>query len=147
MIKHSSGGMKLSRRTFLEAMTALGGSAALGPWASALASDNLEVFQPVTPQDLLNKNVKVINTFHDMHCHGSCILKAHVQNGRVLALTSAGDIPLEGCTASDEDIFHIQRRPCLKGLSERKRIYAPDRLKYPMIQTPVFSNDLVVNLI
>lgn len=44
MIKHSSGGMKLSRRTFLEAMTALGGSAALGPWASALASDNLEVF-------------------------------------------------------------------------------------------------------
>lgn len=135
MIKHSSGGMKLSRRTFLEAMTALGGSAALGPWASALASDNLEVFQPVTPQDLLNKNVKVINTFHDMHCHGSCILKAHVQNGRVLALTSAGDIPLEGCTASDEDIFHIQRRPCLKGLSERKRIYAPDRLKYPMIQT------------
>ena len=68
MIKHSSGGMKLSRRTFLEAMTALGGSAALGPWASALASDNLEVFQPVTPQDLLNKNVKVINTFHDMHC-------------------------------------------------------------------------------
>lgn len=125
----------LSRRSFLQALAVLGGSAALGPWAKAIAADETVLFEPATPQDILSNKVKVINTFHDMHCHGSCMLKAHVQNGRLLAFTSAGDIPLQGCITKDEDIYHIQRRPCLKGLSERKRIYAPDRLKYPLIQT------------
>ena len=135
MNKTSHRKLHLSRRTFLEALLVMGGSAALSPWTKALAAIETDLFIPATPKDLLDSKVKVINTFHDMHCHGSCILKAHVQNGRVLAFTSAGDIPLENCQEKDEDIFHIQRRPCLKGLSERKRIYAPDRLKYPLIQT------------
>ena len=63
------------------------------------------------------------------------MLKAHVKDGKLLALTSAGDIPSKDCLPSDEAIGKMQRRACMKGYAERKRLYAPDRLKYPLIQT------------
>lgn len=63
------------------------------------------------------------------------MLKLHVQDGRVTKVTSAGDIPRDGSYEKDESLFPIQRRACLLGLSEKRRIYAPDRLKYPLKQT------------
>lgn len=89
----------------------------------------------VSPKELLDSNVKVINTYHDVHCHSSCMLKAYVRDGKLLAITSAGDIPLAGSDRADNSIIPIQRRGCARGYSERKRLYAPDRLKYPLLQT------------
>lgn len=83
---------------------------------------------------MLENNVRVINTYHEIHCHGQCMLKAHVRDGRLIALTSAGDVPREE-SAGDESIGCMQRRACMKGYAERKRLYAPDRLKYPLLQT------------
>jgi len=80
------------------------------------------------------KNETVI-TLHPIHCGGACLLKLHLQNGRVLKITSAGDIPREGSFEKDESILPLQRRACVKGFAEKRRIYAPDRLKYPLKQT------------
>jgi anaerobic dimethyl sulfoxide reductase subunit A len=78
---------------------------------------------------------KVVKTLHPMHCGGGCLLHLHIKNGKIDRITSAGDIPREGAYLVDESLGPIQRRACLLGLSEKKRINAPDRLKHPLIQT------------
>jgi len=77
----------------------------------------------------------MVNTFHPMHCGGACMLKLHMKDGDVSKVTSAGDIPRQGSYEHDESLVPMQRRACLLGLSEKRRIYAPDRLKYPLMQT------------
>ena len=79
--------------------------------------------------------MKTVNSLHPMHCGGACMLKLHIKGGRVCKVTSAGDIPREGSYDKDESLMPIQRRACLMGISEKRRIFAPDRLKYPMKQT------------
>lgn len=62
---------------------------------------------------------KVITTTCNSHCGGSCILKVHVKNSIITRIeTDDGEEP--------------QLRACLKGRAYRQRIYAPDRLKYPL---------------
>lgn len=78
---------------------------------------------------------KVVRTLHTMHCGGGCLINMHMSDGRVGRITSAGDIPRSGCREFDESIGPIQRRACLLGLSEKRRINAPDRLKHPLVQT------------
>ncbi len=76
-----------------------------------------------------------VMSLHAMHCGGACMLRLHLEDGRVNRITSAGDIPREGSHEADESLLPIQRRACPLGLAEKKRIFAPDRLKYPLIQT------------
>ena len=83
----------ITRRTLLKS-AGIAGAAAMMPWAEALASNTRGVLTAATPKDMLDGSVKVINTYHDIHCLGSCMLKAHVKNGRMLSITSAGDIPM-----------------------------------------------------
>lgn len=89
---------------------------------------------PTLGATVANDDVKTVLTFHDVHCHGACILKAHIKQGRLLKLTSAGDVPRSEA-GSDESIGQMQRRACIKGFAERKRLYSPDRIKYPLKQT------------
>lgn len=86
-------------------------------------------------KEQLIKNTETVRTLHPMHCGGACMLNLHMKNGRVSKITSDGDIPREGSYEKDEALMPIQRRACLLGISEKKRIYAPDRLKYPLKQT------------
>ena len=54
---------------------------------------------------------------HD--CGGRCVLSAHVKDGRIVRFeTDGGEEP--------------QIRACLRGRAYRQRVYAPDRLKYPL---------------
>lgn len=82
-----------------------------------------------------NNNMKTVMSLHPMHCGGACMLKLHVKDGRVCRVTSAGDIPRDGAYEKDESLMPMQRRACLMGISEKRRIFAPDRLKYPLKQT------------
>ena len=126
---------KITRRTFLGS-TAVGAattSLSFNAWAQAVNNQKSPLINGTIPA--LEDGVKVVNTYHEIHCHGQCMLKAHVKDGKLLALTSAGDIPSKDCLPSDESIGKMQRRACMKGYAERKRLYAPDRLKYPLIQT------------
>jgi anaerobic dimethyl sulfoxide reductase subunit A len=79
--------------------------------------------------------METIMSLHPMHCGGACMLNLHVKDGRVYKITSAGDIPREGSYEKDESLMPMQRRACLMGISEKRRIFAPDRLKYPLKQT------------
>lgn len=66
-----------------------------------------------------NSGVNIVNTGCCHDCGGRCILKAHVQNGRIVRFESdTGDVP--------------QIRACARGRAYRQRLYSPDRLKYPM---------------
>jgi len=62
---------------------------------------------------------KVVPTVCASHCGGSCLLKVHVKDGVITRIeTDDGEEP--------------QLRACLRGRAYRERVYAPDRLKYPM---------------
>lgn len=97
----------ITRRTLLKS-AGIAGAAAMMPWAEALASNTRGVLTAATPKDMLDGSVKVINTYHDIHCLGSCMLKAHVKNGRMLSITSAGDIPMKGSEKADESISRFR---------------------------------------
>lgn len=101
---------KFSRRSFLRTTVAgTASSFSLSTWAQALASQNSPLVTGKLPA--LENDVKVVNTYHEIHCHGQCMLKAHVKDGRLLALTSAGDIPSKDCLASDESIGKCSAEP------------------------------------
>lgn len=62
---------------------------------------------------------EVITTTCASHCGGSCILRLHLKNGVITHIeTDNGENP--------------QLRACLRGRAYRQRVYAPDRLLYPM---------------
>ncbi len=62
---------------------------------------------------------KVITTLCNSHCGGCCMLKVHVKGGIITHIeTDDGEEP--------------QLRACLKGRAYRQRVYAPDRLLYPL---------------
>ncbi|MEE8471946.1 MAG: molybdopterin-dependent oxidoreductase, partial [Dehalococcoidia bacterium] len=65
---------------------------------------------------------EVVMTTCSSHCGGTCILKVHVRDGAITRIeTDDGGDP--------------QFRACLRGRAYRQRVYAPDRVKYPMKRT------------
>ena len=62
---------------------------------------------------------EIVTTTCASHCGGSCILKLHLKDGVITRIeTDDGEEP--------------QLRACLRGRAYRQRVYAPDRLLYPM---------------
>ena len=62
---------------------------------------------------------KVITTMCNSHCGGCCMLKVHVREGVITRVET-------------DDGVEPQLRACLKGRAYRQRVYAPDRLLYPL---------------
>ena len=125
----------ITRRTFIKRKQALALLAAAGAGLDVRESFAADSVLEKKADVSFDKDVKVINTHHRIHCHGSCMLKAYVKNGRLVRLASMGDVPRIGSEKADEDLVYRQRRACPRGLAEKKRLYSPDRLKYPMKQT------------
>ena len=103
-----------TRRQFLKMTSAAAAVSSLSVWTRALAAEDLNVLG-AKPAETLEQSVKVINTYHEIHCHGQCMLKAHVKNGRLLALTSAGDVPRCEAAKTDESIGHMQAHQLGRG--------------------------------
>ena len=62
---------------------------------------------------------KIIPTACASHCGGTCVFNVHVKDGVITRIeTDGGEEP--------------QMRACWRGRAYRQRVYAPDRLKYPM---------------
>ena len=60
-----------------------------------------------------------------VNCGSRCALKVIVKDDRI--------VRIEPEDSKDDNVFgEHQIRPCLRGRSNRWRIYSPDRLKYPM---------------
>jgi len=67
---------------------------------------------------------KVVWTSCNVNCGGRCLLRAHVTDGVVTRI--------ETDNGGDETYGLHEIRACLRGRSMRRRMYAPERLKYPM---------------
>ena len=65
------------------------------------------------------KAEKVVHTVCASHCGGACLLKVHVSDGVITRVET-------------DDGREPQLRACLRGRAYRQRVYAPDRLLYPM---------------
>lgn len=111
---------KISRRHFVKGSSILSGFAAVTsgitlPFASRSAVAAPKV--PVTED-------KVVWSACTVNCGSRCPLRMHVSDGEIKWVETDN-------TGNDEYGDH-QVRACLRGRSMRRRVYNPDRLKYPM---------------
>lgn len=112
----------ISRRTLLK-------SVALGGLAAAAGSISLPFgIRPVAAavsQAMTPNEEKVVWSACTVNCGSRCPLRMHVVDGHILysETDNTGDDLYDG--------LH-QVRACLRGRSMRRRVYNPDRLKYPM---------------
>lgn len=69
------------------------------------------------------KQMKIVPTAGRNNCGGCCVVKAHVQDGNILKVT----------TDSEPDAPESpQVRACVRAYGYRRTFLSPDRLKYPM---------------
>ncbi len=115
-----SAAMPLSRRAFVQT-SAIGGLAVAAggvslPFGTANAQD------VAVPDSEATKKVWSACT---VNCGSRCPLRMHVVNGEIKYVETDN---------VGEDVYQElhQVRACLRGRSMRRRIYNPDRLKYPM---------------
>ena len=64
-----------------------------------------------------------ITTGCSFDCGGNCVLRVYVEEGRI-ARIAPDDLP--------DSLATPQLRPCARGLAQMQRVYAPDRLRYPL---------------
>ena len=112
----------LSRRSFLKWSAAMAGSATLVgcvPFGQGGASE-----PAVAQAGQRQAGVETLPSICWHNCGGRCQIKGQVKDGVVMSFTTDN----EGPDTEDD----LQARACLKGRSQRQRLYHPDRLKYPM---------------
>ena len=119
MITQFLTGAALSRRSFLKWSAALGGAAALGGGltVSLKPSESVQAAGATT--------LATTACYHN--CGGRCIVQAEVRDGVVVRIQSDPD-PVD-------TLDHPRAIPCLRGRSQKRRVYSAERLKYPMKRT------------
>lgn len=111
---------KVSRRNFVKSSSALGTLAAVASSVGLPFKSSPALAAPLaTPNE-----DKVVWSACTVNCGSRCPLRMHVSNGEITWVESDN-------TGTDEYGNH-QVRACLRGRSMRRRVYHPDRLKYPM---------------
>lgn len=106
----------LTRRSFLKWSAALGGTAAVAGGVK-FGLKTMESAAAASAEE-----VKTVGCYHN--CGGRCILGAVVKDGAVVRLVPDPTV--------QEDPTNPRAIPCLRGRSQTRRVYAPERLKYPL---------------
>ena len=136
----------VSRRSFLKGLGALSATAALygcgGGGGQSSYSTNAAVGQAVASAAdnlTIDPALTTVMISHPYNCGGRCMLKVWVKNGAMIKISSGiADIPASTTAAPlavDESVNQPQFRACLKGYAIIKKVYQPDRLKTPLMQT------------
>ncbi|MGO0672291.1 molybdopterin-dependent oxidoreductase [Citrobacter werkmanii] len=107
----------LNRRSFLKGLIALGTVAAL---PGGLLTSRCALAQPPIPFN--PKTYKIYRNACPRNCYDTCSLKTWVKDEVITFVEGA-----------PESTF-THGAPCVKGLSYPRRVYSPDRIKYPMVQ-------------
>ncbi|PMH43859.1 dimethyl sulfoxide reductase subunit A [Vibrio sp. 10N.286.49.B3] len=115
-----SGIMNVTRRGFIKASSAVGGAAAI---ASGITLPFTS--KPASAAEASPSDEKVVWSACTVNCGSRCPLRMHVQDGEIKYVETDN-------TGIDEYGKNTQVRACLRGRSMRRRVYNPDRLKYPM---------------
>jgi len=110
---------EVSRRTALKLCATLGGLAVLGSGSGILRA-------AAASPGAGSAAERIVTTSCHVNCGSRCVLRAHVANDIITRIETDD-------SGTDEYGMH-QVRACLRGRSMRKRVYAPERLKYPMIR-------------
>jgi anaerobic dimethyl sulfoxide reductase subunit A len=110
----------LTRRSFIKWSAALGGTAALTGGGIKFGLKMAEKAAAASPTKIFWNSCTV-------NCGSRCPVRLLVQDGQIIRVEPDN-------TGNDEYGDH-QVRCCVRGHSIRKRIYNPDRLKYPMKRT------------
>ncbi|QLK60620.1 molybdopterin-dependent oxidoreductase [Enterobacteriaceae bacterium Kacie_13] len=115
----SNGG--ISRRDLVKGTTLAGMAAAVG--GISLPFKTICAETSAAPAGVADE--KIVWSACTVNCESRCPLRMHVVDGviRYVETDNTGDDNYEG--------LH-QVRACLRGRSMRRRVYNPDRLKYPM---------------
>lgn len=111
---------KISRRHFVKGGSIFGGFAAV---TSGITLPFLSRSAVAAPQAPVSED-KVVWSACTVNCGSRCPLRMHVSDGEIKWVETDN-------TGNDEYGNH-QVRACLRGRSMRRRVYNPDRLKYPM---------------
>ncbi|HDR1819115.1 DMSO/selenate family reductase complex A subunit [Pasteurella multocida] len=112
---------KLTRRSLLQ-RTSIG---------AALAATNLSLpFKAVANEKAASSSTenlqeKVVWSACTVNCGSRCPLRMHVKDNKIIYVETDN-------TGTDTYNVDHQVRACLRGRSMRRRVYNPDRLKYPM---------------
>ncbi|WP_171964574.1 dimethylsulfoxide reductase subunit A [Cronobacter sakazakii] len=112
----------ISRRTLVKS-TALGGLA-LAAGGISLPFGVRQV-AAAAGQAISAPDERVVWSACTVNCGSRCPLRMHVVNGEIRYVET------DNTGGDDYDGLH-QVRACLRGRSMRRRVYNPDRLKYPM---------------
>lgn len=117
MLKHG-----MTRRNFLQTTSATGLAAAVSsiPLPFKVSAANIN-----TDKKPLNKE-KVVWSACTVNCGSRCPLLMHVVDGEIKWVDA------DNTGSDDYSKKDVQVRACLRGRSMRRRVYNPDRLKYPM---------------
>lgn len=107
----------LNRRSFLKGLIALGTVAAL---PGGLLTSRCALAQPPIPFN--PKTYKIYRIACPRNCYDTCSLKTWVKDDVITFVEGAPESTFTHGT------------PCVKGLSYPRRVYSPDRIKYPMVQ-------------
>jgi anaerobic dimethyl sulfoxide reductase subunit A len=135
--------LKLTRRNLLQIMGATVAAASVAGCSSGDDEDSV-----VSPMDglVFDKEMKICFSSGAFNCGSRCVYKVYHKNGRLLKMTSAGDIPRIDSEESDESTGEfgnlMQRRACSRGYSNIQRTYQPDRVKYPMMRAKSDRGDI-----
>ncbi|HEQ3534862.1 TPA: dimethyl sulfoxide reductase subunit A [Vibrio parahaemolyticus] len=107
---------------------ALKGGSALG--ALALAGNALSLpfaTKAVAKETPAKPNKKIVWSACTVNCGSRCPLRMHVVDGEIKWVETDN-------TGDDVYNHNHQVRACLRGRSMRRRVYSPDRLKYPLLR-------------
>lgn len=115
--------LSLSRRGLLKASVACGLAAVAGGIVLPFASRPVRAAGPATAAGQAAAD-KVVWSACTVNCGSRCPLRMHVSDGVIKWVETDN-------TGLDEYGSH-QVRACERGRSMRRRVYNPDRLKYPM---------------
>ncbi|QYJ97913.1 molybdopterin-dependent oxidoreductase [Shewanella alkalitolerans] len=109
--------MKMNRRTFLQGV---GASSVVGSLSGLMPGIASAGERGGAPDKLLKREGEIIYHSCLRNCADRCLLKCHVQNGRMTYVAGAEEQRKTGTA------------PCIKGHTYVQYTYAPDRILHPM---------------
>ncbi|MDT8702077.1 molybdopterin-dependent oxidoreductase [Kluyvera ascorbata] len=107
----------LNRRSFLKGLATLGAVTTL---PGGLLTSRCAQAQPPIP--FKPETYKIFRNACPRNCYDTCSLKTWVKDGVITYVEGA------------KESTYTHGQPCVKGLTYPRRVYSPDRIKYPMIQ-------------
>lgn len=123
---------KVSRRSFLKGMAAVGTTAALYGCGSGGdgAKSYIETDAMPTPPEITGS---VVPGAAPHNCGGRCVTKVYVENGTIKRIVT-DETPDENLIDSGGTVDKPQMRACVRCRSNRQRFYRSDRILKPLKQ-------------